>query len=214
MEDNQEFGLEEGCIESHAPVKSEILKACFMDIKDLEFAGMPDGYANCNMARMQGSQYLMNTCDNRFFVDIDSLTSKKADIGYDISDLVNCFINREYMLVERLFGEIVILRDLQYIGKIEFQAKEVYCKNKAVIYGRYAQQVGKTVYALDDDGSLYRIEWQDIKEGKYQKTLLESDVENIYVDKILGMAIVDTVGILYLDNEVEVDLTKVNTEAK
>jgi hypothetical protein len=71
-----------------------------------------------------------------------------------------------------------------------------------------------TVYAVDLYRQLYRIEWQDIKEGIYQKKLIKSDVKNFYVDKILGTAIVNEVGTLYLDNEVEVDLTKVNTEAE
>ena len=112
------------------------------------------------------------------------------------------------------FGRMAILRGLQYIGQIEFRAKVKFCKNGLPIYGSYAQQAGQTVYAVDQDGDLYRIEWQDIKEGNYQKKQIRSNVENFFVDKILGMAIVDTVGTLYLDNEVEIDLTKVNTEAK
>ena len=214
MEGSDEFGMEEACIESHAPVKSDIPKACFKDIKDLKFDGMPDDYIKYFMARIKGSQYLMDADLACYIVDIDTLTAKKADFGYDIFHLANRLLNGEYMLVMSLFGDIVILRGLRYIGQIEFRAKCETCKNHSFIYGRYAQQAGQTVYAVDYRGHLYRIEWQDIKEGKYRKKQIRSDVQNFYVDKILGMAIVDTVGTLYLDNEVEVDLKKVNTEAK
>ena len=206
--------MEEVCLESHAPVKSEKPKACFKDIKDLKFEGMPDGYANCSMARVKDGQYLMNAGYESFFVDIDSLTSKKVDISYDISTLANCFINGEYMLMLRLYGKMTILRGLKYIGQIEFYAKTETCKNGQPIYGRYAQQAGNTVYAVDDFEHLYRIEWQDIQKCIYHKELIKSDVENFYVNKQLGMAIVDRVGILYLDNEVEIHLTKVDTKAK
>ena len=210
---SDEFGLEEVCIESHAPVKSEIPKACFKDIKDLEFEGMPDGYFNCYMARVQGSQYLMDADIGFYIVDTNTLTAKEADYDFDMR-LANCFIDGEYMLVVGLYGGIEILRDLQHIGQIEFQDRVEKCKNGQPIHGRYAQQTGQTVYAVDRYEDLYRIEWQDIKEGIYQKTLVKSYVQNFFVDKILGMAIVDTADTLYLDNEVEVDLTKVNTQAE
>ena len=213
MEESDKFGLEEVCLESYAPVKSEIPKACFKDIKDLEFAGMPDDYTYKFMARMRGTQYLMNTGFDCYFVDIDSLTAKKADFGFGIFNLANCFINGEYMLVG-LLGKMAILRGLQHIGIIEFHAKRESCKNHQTIYGRYAQQAGQTVYAVGRDEGLYRIEWKDIQKCIDHKELIRSDVQHFFVDKILGMAIVDTVGTLYLDNEVEVDLTKVNTEAK
>ena len=215
MEANEEFELEEICFVSHAPVKSEIpSKACFKGVKDLNFAGMPDDYANCNMARVRDSQYLMNLGPNRYFVDIDSLTAKKADFCNDISDLTNCFINGEYMLLVGFHGKMAISRGLRYIGQIEFQVKIEDCKNESIIYGKYSQQVGKTVYALDQDGGLYRIEWQDIQKCIDHKKKVKSHVQNFYVDEILGMAIVDWNVTLYLDNEVEVDLTKVITEVK
>ena len=210
---SDEFGLEEFCLESHAPVKSEIPKACFKGIKDLKFEGMPDGYTNYLMVRVQGSQYLMDGGFYRFFVDIDCLTAKKADFGFSISDFVNCFINGEYMLIVG-FGKMAILRGLQYFGQIKFQAKVEVCKNGLLICGRYAQQAGQTVYAVGRDKGLYRIEWQDIKKCIDNKELIRSDMQHFFVDKKLGIAIVDTFGTLYLDNEVEVDLKKVNTQAK
>ena len=70
MEVGDEFGLEEVCLESHAPVKSEIPKACVKDIKDLKFEGMPDDYANYSMARIKSSQYLMNTGFDCYFVTL------------------------------------------------------------------------------------------------------------------------------------------------
>ena len=154
---NQEFGLDEVCLESHSPVKSDILKLCFKDIKDLQLEGMPDYYVNSYMARVKNCQYLMDAGKNRYFVDIDSLTAKKADIDNDICDFVNCFINGEYMLIVGFHGKMAILRGLQYIGQIEFQAKAEYCKNIRLIHGRYAQQAGNTVYAVDLLGRLYRI---------------------------------------------------------
>ena len=214
MEVSDEFGLDEVCLESHAPVKSDIPKACFKDIKDLKFEGMPDDYVNCYMARVKDSQYLMDAGKNCYFVDIGSLTAKKVDIGSGILYLANCFINGEYILIVGFHGEMAILRNLKYIGQIKFHAKIKRCKNGLAIRGRYAQQASQTVYALEYDGRLYRIEWQVIKEGNYQKKQIRSNVENFFVDKELGMAIVDTVGTLYLDNEVEVDITIVNIEAK
>ena len=214
MEVSDKFGLEEVLIKSHAPVKSEIPKACFKEIKDLKFEGMSDEYANLYMARVKGSQYLMNASFDRYFVDIDTLTAKKADIGYDMRTLANCFINGKYMLMLRLFNDMAIFRGLQHIGQIEFQTKFEYCKNNQLIHGRYAQQAGNTVYVVDRYGDLYRIEWQDIKEGIDHKKLIKRNVENFYVDKELGMAIVDWNCTLSLDNKVEVDLTKVNTQAK
>ena len=69
MEANQEFGLEEVCLESHAPVKSS---AYFKDIKDMRFAGMPADYSNHYMARINDSQYLMVSDSDCYFVAIDS----------------------------------------------------------------------------------------------------------------------------------------------
>ena len=225
---NEEFGLEEICFVSHVPVKSEIpTKASFKDIRDLEFNGMSDHYINYSMARVQGSRYLMNASSNRdYFVDTSTLTANKADIdirspidnhyNIRIENFTNCFIEGEYMLLVGFSGKMAILRGLQYIGQIEFKAKVENCKNDTIIYGRYAQQVGKTVYAVDLFGDFYRIEWQDIKAGNYQKTLVvESNVENFFVDRGLGLAIVNENGTLSLDNKTKVDLqTKCNPSAK
>ena len=213
MDANEEFELKEICFVSHVPVKSEIpTKTCFKDIRDLEFNGMSDHYINYSMARVQGSRYLMNAGSNRdYFVDTSTLTANKADIdirspidnhyNIRIENFTNCFIEGEYMLLVGFFGKMAILRGLQYIGQIEFQAKVENCKNDTTIYGRYAQQVDKTVYVVDLLGDFYRIEWQDIKDGNYQKTLVvKSNVENFFVDRGLGLAIVNENGTLSLDN--------------
>ena len=65
------------------------------------------------------------------------------------------------MLIVRYCRGIAILRDLKYIGKIDLDIIHQSCKNGLTIHGRYSQQVGNTVYAVDRHGRLYRIEWQD-----------------------------------------------------
>ena len=83
------------------------------------------------------------------------------------------------------------------------------------IRGRYELQVGQTVYAVDDDNDLYRIEWRDIKDGYYRRSLVKSNVENFYVDSLLGMATVNVDLSLSLDSGTEVDLRqKVESQAK
>ena len=220
-----EFSLEDVCFQSYAPVKSS---AYIKVIKDMQFEGIPDDFefVHCHMARMGGSQYMMNIGFAIYFVDTKSLTAKKADfdmsnatgryIKADIQDydLQHCFINGEYMLLLTGFGGMAILRGLKYIGQIKFDYKLDACKNRQPIYSRYAQQVGNTVYALDHSRSLYRIEWQDIKEGIYEKKHIKSKVDNFYVDRVLFLSTLDNDGTLYLDNEVVVHLTKVNTEAQ
>jgi hypothetical protein len=214
MEANEELGLEEICFVSHVPVKSEIHEGCFKkEMRNLKFEGMPY-YINYSMARVKDSQYLMARSSGCYFVDIDTLKAKKAAIDNNICDLVNLFIDGEHMLMVRGNDKMTILRDLQNIGQIEFRAKLGIYRNVHGSYGRYVQQVGKTIYAVDEESDLYRIEWQDIRNCIDHKKLIKSEVENFFVDKILGMAIVDCGRILYLDNVVEVDLTKVNREAK
>ena len=117
MEATQEFGLEEVCIESHAPVKSDIPKAYFKDIKDLEFEGMPDDYHNFYTARIKDSQYLMNAGKDHYLVDIESLTAKYAAIGNHISGLTNWFIVGKYILLVTP-THFHIFRDLHCIGTI------------------------------------------------------------------------------------------------
>ena len=212
MEANDEFDLEEIVFSSNVPDKS---KAYFKDIRDLRFDGLIYRETYCYMTRMRGSQYLLSTGPGLecFAVDIDTLTAKKLDIHISMLGFTNCFIDGEYMLLTGFDSGMAIFRGPRYIGKIKLHAKLEKSKNGCIIYGRYAQQVGKTVYAVDQDGRLYRIEWQDIKEGKYQKTLVKPHVQNFYVDKILGMATVDRAGTLSLDNGVEVDLKKVDSLA-
>jgi hypothetical protein len=220
MEANDEFDLEEIVFSSHVPDES---KAYLKEIRDLRFDGVPyDFDTQSYMTRMRGSQYLLSAGpgeDCRIVdtgtltaktLDLDALTSKMKDYDDRILDFTNCFIDGQYMMLAVICAEMAIFRGLEYIGKIKLRTRRVLCKNGYVIYGRYAQQVGKTVYAVDKDGCLYRIEWQDVKDGKYQKTLVKPHVLNFYVDKILGMSIIDWVGSLSLDNDVKVKLTKVD----
>ena len=83
------------------------------------------------------------------------------------------------------------------------------------IRGRWTQQIGQTIYAVDKEESLYRIEWQDIKDGKYIRTLAKSNVKSFYVDRSLGLATVNLNGTLSLASRNEVDLRqKVDPKAK
>ena len=87
------------------------------------------------------------------------------------------------------------------------------CKNDQRIHGRYKQHVGHSVYAVDEDARLFRIEWQDIKDGKYVKTLVTSNVENFYVDESLGLATINKNDTLSLASGTEVDLRQ-NVDSK
>ena len=203
MEANEEFGLEEVVITSNLPDK---LNACLkMGIRDLQFKDMPDKYYNCSMARVHDSQYLMNVRSGCYVVDVDSLKATNIGIYIGMYNFTNCFIDGESMLIVGYYRWIAILRDLKYIGKIDLDIIHESCKNGLTIHGRYSQQVGNTVYAVDRHGRLYRIEWQDIKEGKYQKTLVKPHVQNFYVDIELGVCTVknDT---LYLESGTVVNL--------
>ena len=62
---------------------------------------------------------------------------------------------------------------------------------------------------MDKDRGLYRIEWQDLKDGKYCETLVNSDVKNFYVDRSIGLATVSKNGILSLASGTEIDLLKI-----
>ena len=66
---------------------------------------------------------------------------------------------------------------------------------------------------MDKYADLYRIDWQDITDGKYCKTLVKSKVKRFYVDKGLGLATVNIDGTLNLAIEAEVDL-RVNVDSK
>ena len=207
MEADSSFTLDDTYVESHAHQTSEISKAYFKTIKDLYFEGMPDGYTNHSMTRMHGSQYLVNTdydYDHIYWVDIDSLSAKTYELN--IPRIVNFFIEGDYMLIVRDGYSMTITRGQQEIGQIEFATEHETCKNGNFIIGRYGQQVGKIVYNLDRFGDLYQIEWQDIKDGKYCKTLVKSNVERFYVDKGLGLATVNVDGTVSLASRTEVDL--------
>lgn len=84
-----EFSLEDVCFQSYAPVKSS---AYIKVIKDMQFEGIPDDleFVHCHMARMGGSQYMMNIGFAIYFVDTKSLTAKKAD--FDMSNETGRYI--------------------------------------------------------------------------------------------------------------------------
>ena len=153
---------------------------------------------------MQGSQYLMGTYVVSYRVDIDNLKAEILDLG--ISDMNNCFIDGEYMLAVRVGKPVIILKDLREIGLVDVVGKFKSCKNYQPIFGRLSQQTGNTVYVVDYEGDLYRIEWQDIKDGKYHKTLMKTKVQHFFADKRLGLATVHTDCFLALASGTELDL--------
>ena len=212
---NNPYKLENMLIRSYAHFRSLELNAYFKATKDLHFDGLPNEYINRSMTRMQGSQYLMhaNNLDTynseSYCLDIDTLKARRLKLAnFNI-----CFIEGDYILVVRYFNPILILRDLEEIGQIEFYAKYENCKYNQSIDGRYAQQTDDSVYALNHD-DLYRIKWQDIKDSKYRKRLVKSNVKNFYVDGRLGLATINTDRTLSLPTLTEVDLkAKVCSEA-
>ena len=216
---NNRFKLENMLIRSHAHLRSLKLKAYFKATKDLYFDGLPNKYVNFSMTRMQGSRYLINAYNyatgnhESYSIDVDTLTAKRLEMV--ITYFNSCLIEGDYTLLVRNFNPMAIFRDLREIGQIEFEAKHELCKNGQSIRGRYTQQAGHSVYAVDRLARLYRIEWQDIKDGKYVKTLLKTNVKNFFVDEKLGMVTLNLDRTLSLPNLSEVDLkAKVNSEAK
>ena len=216
---NNRYKLENMLISSSAHFRSVELKATFKATKDLHFKGLPKGYSSHSMTRMQGNRYLINVtnCDvdecESYCVDVDTMTAERLKLNTDYV-ITNSFVDGEYVLLVVRYGEpIAIMRGLVEIVQIEFRAKYERCKNNHDIFGRWSQQTGHSVYALDDDARLYRIEWQDIKDGKYVKTLVKEDVENFYIDGRLGLATVSRNDLLCLPSDTEVDL-KAKVDAK
>ena len=194
-------------------------KATFKATKDLHFKGLPDGYYIDSMTRMQGNRYLMNVCNYGVFkggpycVDLDTMTAENLALNTDYT-IGNGFVDGEYiLLVDCEDLHMAIFKDLKVIGYIEFDAKGERCKSDRILRSRYEQQVGHSVYALDRDARLYRIEWQDIKDGKYVKTLVKENVENFYVDGRLGLATLNLNHTLSLPSDTEVDL-KANADSE
>ena len=216
---NNPYKLENMLISSSAHFRSLELKAKFKATKDLHFKGLPDDYFIDSMTRMQGNRYLMTVanCDavrgEVYCVDVNTMTAERLELNVD--NINNSFVDGEYMLLVVSFDDqMIILRDLVEIGQIEFAAKYEYCKSGNEIRGRYAQQAGHSVYAVDDGARLYRIEWQDIKDGKYVKTLVKEKVENFYVDGRLGLATLSTNNVLSSPSGTDVDLkAKVDSKA-
>ena len=210
------FKLENMVIRSYAHLRILELKSYFKAIDDLRFDSLPNDYSNESMTRMQGSRYVMHVYNfdagghESYSVDVKTLTSCRLELNGAISSY---FIEGEYMLMVRS-GSMAILRDLQVIGQIEFESKQEDCKNDISIRGRYEQQVGHRVFAVDNEARLYRIEWQDIKDGKYCKTLVKSNVKHFYVDGGLGLATLTLDDTLSLATGIQVDLrAKVDSEA-
>ena len=215
---NNRFKLENMLICSYAHLKSLRFKAYFKATKDLQFDGLPNNYETHCMTRMLGNRYLMNAINHdtrkheSYCIDVDTRNAERLEMkNYAVS---NFYIDGDYMLVARYDGSITILRDLGEISQIEFDTKNEACKNYHAIRGRYAQHVGPSVYAVDDQARLYLILWQDIKHGKYGKTLVKSNVENFYVDRRFGLATVYTNHTMSLPSDTVVDLkAKVDCEA-
>ena len=213
MEAVNRFSLANSLIRSHAHFRSFKLDASFKAIDDLALACLPAKYTNLSMARMQGSRYLMNTFnfdthkDESHCFDIDTLKGERLDM--QIQNISNCFFDGEYGLLVRYTRPIMIVRDLHEIGEVDVYGKYKDCKNGRPIHGRWSQQIGKTVYVVDKYETLYRIEWQDIKDGIYQAKKLElNNVKHFYADQRLDLATLHTNGRLDLNGDLPIDLRK------
>ena len=219
METDDDIKLLETCFDSYAPHVSEDLEAHFKPIKDLHFDGLPTNYAINSMTRMQGNRYMVHTYnidtrkDDSYCIDIETLKTEKLELNID--KRTSCFVEGEYLPLVRLLRPMTILKNLQDIGQIEFAARLERCKNGHFLRGRHAQQAGHSVYALGIDRRLYRIDWQDIKDGKYVKTLVKENVKNFYVHGRLGLATLNLDHTLSLPSHTVVDLkAKVDYEAR
>ena len=207
---NNHIKLDKMLIRSYTHFRSFKLNAYFKSIEDLNFDGLPNNYVNNSMTRMQGSRYPTYGLNYRTFdresywLDIETMKAERVEVS--IRHTANCFVEGEYMLVVKYGKPIAILRDLQEIGQIEFSAKHETCKNNKPIGGRHSQQAGHSVYVISNDACLYSIEWQDVKNGKYVKTLVKENVRRFFVDRRLGLAIVNKDDTLKLPSLNEVDL--------
>ena len=113
------------------------------------------------------------------------------------------------MLVVRCFKPISVFRGTQEVGMIDFSGKSDKCKNGMPVLGRWSQQAGGSVYVVDHrGGGLYRVEWQDVKYGKYCKTPVKSRVNDFYVDRDIGLCTVSWNGVLTLNSGTEVLLNQ------
>ena len=216
---DDDIKLLETCFDSYAPYASEELEAYFKATKDLHLDGLPKRYFSDSMTRMQGNRYLVHgyKCAEEdaesYSVGVDTLTAERLKLD-DPFNIDKSFVEGRYMLLLQFIQYMVILKDLQVIGKIYFKAKRKNCKNGHPILGRYAQQAGHSVYAVDRKQGLYRIEWQDIKDGKYGKTLVKENVVHFYVDSRLGLATLNMDDTLSLPSDTVVDLkAKVDSDA-
>ena len=143
---------------------------------------------------MEGSRYLMHiyNYDTRneesYCLDVDTFKAERLEL--DIDNISSCFIEGDYMPMVRYYERLTIYKHLHEIGQIDFDGNHETCKYGHSLSGRYAQQVGHTVYAVHDNTCLFQIEWQDIKDGMYCKTFMKSKVRHFYVDRELGQATV------------------------
>ena len=142
----------------------------------------------------------MANCDGftskAYSVDLDTKTAERLKLNTR-HGIANGFVDGQYMLlVVRDDQPVFILRDLVKVGQIKLEVNYYMCKNDHQIRGRYAQQAGHSVYVVDSHARLYRIDWQDIKDGKYRKKLVKENVDNFYVDERLGLATINKNDIL------------------
>ena len=214
MEDDDMFKLLETCIDSYAPVKSDI-SACFQSITKQHITGKKDFYTIYSMARLEGSMFIMNSGaegdsygnNGNNILNIKTMTAYRLAARF--RKLYAYFNSGLLSLVLEDVRPFVILGgQSQKIGEIDFRARQEVCKNDQKIRGRYEKQVGQTIYAVDYYRSLYLIEWQDIRDSKYQKILIKIDVENFYVDEQIGLAIINIDGTLSLPDGTRVNLKK------
>ena len=109
---------------------------------------------------------------------------------------------------------IEILKDLIKIADIELDVMYKECKNGYVIQGRYIQQVGNVVYALDKEADLFQIKWQYIKDGQYCKTEVGSCVKHFFVDKRLRLATIQLDDTLSLPGGSKKDLQTIDSKTE
>ena len=109
MDANDHVTLENTLISSHGHFRSIKLRSSFKVIDDLRFDGMPDDYVNFSMTRMRGSQYLVDVdFYGAYWIDIDTLAADRLEL--DLHNVINCFIDGEYMLVVRYYQPMTIYR--------------------------------------------------------------------------------------------------------
>ena len=146
-------------IRSYVQIRSLEVKAYFKTIKDLHFSGLPKGFDNRSMTRLQGNRYLNNVRNldtlrrESHCLSVDTMTAERLEVKTE--DSTNyCFVEGQYMLAVWHTQPMAIFIELKEVGIIEFRGKQVYCKNNYIIHGRYRQNAGHSVYAVDNNAPL------------------------------------------------------------